>query len=212
VRPGTCPRALFPARFDQPQKEPTLQLNAALFLAGAAIATSGFAAPESYTVDPAHTYPNFEVNHLGLSTARGMFTRTSGKIVLDRVARTGSIDITIETASLFTGHAKRDEHLRGEDFFNVGQFPTMTFKSKNPRYHKSVLNGAEGELTMLGVTRPVTLTLTGFHCGEHPIAKKPVCGANAIATIKRSDWGMTAYVPAIGDEVQLKIQIEAFKD
>jgi polyisoprenoid-binding protein YceI len=189
-----------------------LKLNAAVFLASALLATPAFAGPESFTIDPAHTYPNFEVNHLGFSTARGMFTRTRGTIVLDRAAMTGSIDITIDTASLFTGHAKRDEHLRGEDFFNVAKFPTMTFKSTRLRYHKSVLNGAEGELTLLGISRPVTLTLTGFNCGEHPIAKKPVCGANAIATIKRSDWGMTAYVPAVGDEVHLEIQVEAFKD
>lgn len=189
-----------------------MKLNAAVFTATAMVASTSLAAPESYTADPAHTYANFEVNHLGFSTARGMFTSTSGNIVLDRSARTGSIDITIDTASVYTGNAKRDEHLRGEDFFNVSQFPTMSFKSTKPRFHKDDLNGADGELTLLGKSRPVTLTVTSFACGQHPIAKKPVCGANAIATIKRSDWGMNAYVPAISDVVHLELQIEAFKD
>lgn len=187
-------------------------LFAAALSLSAIIAGTAHAAPESYTADPAHTYANFEVNHLGFSTARGMFTSTSGNIVLDRSARTGSIDITIDTTSLYTGHAKRDEHLKGEDFFNVARFPTMRFKSTKPRFHKGDLNGADGELTLLGKTLPITLTVTSFSCGQHPIAKKPVCGANAIATIKRSDWGMAAYVPAVGDEVHLEIQIEAFKD
>ena len=194
----------------------TTPLAATLLAAALSLSTTiagiAHAAPESYTADPAHTYANFEVNHLGFSTARGMFTSTSGNIVLDRSARTGSIDITIDTASLYTGHAKRDEHLRGEDFFNVAQFPTMRFKSTTPRFHKGDLNGADGELTLLGKTLPVTLTVTSFNCGQHPIAKKPVCGANAVATIKRSDWGMNAYVPALSDAVHLEIQIEAFKD
>jgi polyisoprenoid-binding protein YceI len=189
-----------------------VKLHAAATLVIAMTALSAVAAPESYTVDPAHTFPNFEINHLGFSTARGMFTRTSGTIVLDRTAMTGSIDITIDTTSLYTGHAKRDEHLRGEDFFNVAQYPTMTFKSTKPRFHKGDLNGAEGELTLLGKTLPVTLTVTSFHCGLNPIFKKQACGANAIATIKRSEWGMNAYVPVIGDEVQLEIEVEAFRE
>lgn len=189
-----------------------MKLCALVFPVIAMFALPAIAAPESYTVDPAHTYPNFEVNHLGFSTARGMFTRTTGKIVLDRTAMTGSIDISIDATSLYTGHAKRDEHLRGDDFFDVAKYPTISFRSTRPRFHKGDLNGAEGELTLLGQTHPVTLTVTSFNCGQNPITKKPACGANAIATIKRSEWGMTAYVPAVGDEVHLEIQIEAVRD
>ncbi len=178
----------------------------------AALALPAAAAPETYTVDPAHTYPNFEVNHLGFSTARGMFTDTRGKITLDREARTGKIEIVVNTASLYTGHAKRDEHLKNEDFFDVAKYPTMTFRSDRLRFHKGELNGAEGALTLLGKTLPVTLTLTSFNCGPNPITKKQVCGANAVADIKRSAWGMDAYVPAVGDEVHLEIQIEAIRD
>lgn len=181
-------------------------------LIAAALSLPVAAAPESYTIDPNHTYPNFELNHLGFSNMRGTFTSSRGKVVLDRDNLSGSIDITIDTGSVFTGHAKRDQHLRNEDFFNVAQFPTMTFKSTKLRFHKGDLNGAEGELTLLGKTRPVTLTITNFNCGQHPITKKPACGANAIATIKRSEFGMDAYVPALSDEVKLYIGVEAYRD
>lgn len=169
-------------------------------------------AADSYTVDPRHTYPGFEINHLGLSIMHGRFNSTRGRIVLDVASKTGSIDITIDTASVDTGNARRDEHLRNPDFFDVAKYPAMTFKSDRLRFDADKLIGADGELTLLGVTRPVSLTLTHFYCGTNPIAKKPACGANATATIKRTDFGLGAYVPSISDEVEISLEVEALKD
>jgi polyisoprenoid-binding protein YceI len=183
-----------------------------LLWVAAAFATPALAAPENYTIDPKHTLPSFEINHLGFSTQRGRFNSTSGKITLDREAKRGTVLVTIDTASVDTGVAKLEEHLRAEDFFNVAQYPTMTFKSNNMKFNGDVPVAAEGELTMLGVTKPVTLTLTSFKCGPNPVAKKDACGADATATVKRSDFGMKYGLPAVGDEVKLMINVEAFKD
>ncbi len=176
-----------------------------------AVAAPAFAA-DSYTADPVHTYPSFEINHLGFSISRGTFLKTSGKITLDLAAKSGSIDVTIDTASISTGMAKRDDHLKSEEFFNVAKFPTMTYKSSKLKFNGDALVGADGELTLLGVTKPVSLTVDWFKCGAHPMNKKALCGANAVATIKRSEWGLSTYVPAIADEVKIEIQIEAYKD
>jgi polyisoprenoid-binding protein YceI len=170
------------------------------------------AAADSYTIDASHTYPGFEINHLGFSTMRGTFDATSGSVTLDPAAKGGSIEITIDTGSIDTGHAKRDEHLKGEEFFNVAQFPSMTYKAAKLRFNGDKLAGADGELTLLGVTKPVSLTVTSFNCGVHPMNKKQVCGANATATIKRSEFGMKTYVPAVGDEVKISIEVEAVKN
>ena len=169
-------------------------------------------AADSYTVDSSHTYPNFEINHLGFSTMHGQFGTTTGKIMLDTAAKSGSIDIMIDAASIYTGHGKRDAHLKSDEFFNVGKFTTLTYKASKLKFNGDKLTGADGELTMLGVTKPVALTVTSFTCKDHPMTKKPVCGANATATIKRSDFGLAAYVPAVGDEVKISIQVEATKD
>jgi len=182
------------------------------FAIAAAIAIPAIAAPESFTVDPRHTFPSFEVSHLGFSTQRGRFNKTSGKIALDRAANTGSVDIVIDTASLDTGLDKLEEHLRGEDFFNVAKYPTMFFRSSAVSFKGDVPVAADGELTMLGVTKPVTLTITSFACGVHPISKKDTCGADATASILRSDFGMKYALPAVGDTVKLLIQVEATRD
>jgi len=180
-------------------------------LASAATSASAFAA-ETYTADPTHTYPSFEISHLGFSTTRGAFHKVAGKVVLDPAARSGRIDITIDASSINTGLGKRDDHLRGPDFFNAEQFPNITFTSSKLKFNGDKLVAADGELTMLGVTRPVTLTVDSFVCGTHPLNKKAVCGANAVTTVKRSEWGMKTYLPAVGDDVKIAIQIEAFKD
>jgi polyisoprenoid-binding protein YceI len=163
------------------------------------------AAADSYTVDPAHTFPAFEINHLGFSVIRGSFQSTRGKIVLDTAAKSGSLDISIDTASVNTGHGKRDDHLRSEEFFNVAKFPAMTYKSSKLKFDGDTLVGADGELTLLGVTKPVPLVVSYFHCAPHPFTKKPTCGANATATIKRTEFGLSTFAPAIGDEVKNNI-------
>jgi len=184
-------------------------ITAAVFAAAAAL--PAFAA-DSYTIDPAHTFPGFEINHLGFSSLRGTFNGTSGKIVLDAAGKGGSIEAIIDLASVTTGQAKRDEHLKSPDFFEVAKYPTMTYKSSKLKYNGTNLAGADGELTLHGVTKPVTLTMTNFNCGANPMSKKPTCGGNATATIKRSDFGITTGIPAVGDEVRISIEVEAIKD
>jgi polyisoprenoid-binding protein YceI len=184
--------------------------NFALFLTLGACAVAH--AADRYTIDPTHTFPRFELSHFGFSTHHGQFNRTTGRLVLDRAAKSGSIEISVQTASVGTGDPKLEEHLRSADFFDVAKFPLMTFRSQNIRFNGDVPVAAEGELTLLGVTRPLTLAISRVKCGTHPFTKKDHCGAEATATLRRSDYGMKAYVPAVGDEVVLRIQVEASRD
>ena len=172
----------------------------------------GADAADNYTLDAGHSFPRFEINHFGFSTHRGQFNQTAGKLTLDRAAKTGTIEITVQTASIGTGDPKLEEHLRSPDFFSVEKFPTMVFKSKAVKFNGNLPASAEGELTLLGVTRPLTLSIANVVCAPHPVLKKENCGAEVSGKLKRSDFGMTKYVPAVGDEVTLHIQVEAIKD
>jgi len=169
-------------------------------------------AADSYTIDPAHTFPHFSINHLGFSTMQGRFDESSGKVTLDRAAKSGSVDISIAVASITTGFAKRDDHLRSPDFFNAVEFPTITYKSTAVHFKGNNPSSIDGNLTIAGVTKPVTLSVDAFKCGTHPMNKKDVCGAAASAQIKRSDFGVKYGVPAIGDDVALTFEIEAIKN
>jgi polyisoprenoid-binding protein YceI len=166
---------------------------------------------ETYELDPAHTYPYFSVNHLGFSTMRGRFNTTSGTVTMDQAKGTGSVTIEIDVASVDTGHAKRDEHLRGPDFFNAAEFPKMTYKSTKVTINKDNSAVVEGNLTIMSVSKPVTLNVAKINCGVHPFNKKEVCGFDATATIKRSDFGMKYGLPAIGDEITMNIEAEGIK-
>lgn len=183
----------------------------AVLIVSAALPFSALAA-DNYTVDPAHTFPHFSISHLGFSTMQGRFDRTSGKVTLDRAAKTGSVDIAIESASVSTGFAKRDEHLKSPDFFNAAEFPTITYKSTALHFKGDALVSVDGNLSMAGVTRPVTLTVDAFKCGTNPMNKKDECGAAASAQIKRSDFGIKYGLPAVGDDVKLVFEIEAIKN
>jgi len=169
-----------------------------------------WAASENYELDPTHTYPSFEINHLGFSVMRGTFTATSGSLTYDETERTGAVKATIDAASIFTGYAKRDEHLRSKDFFNVEKYPTLSFSSLAFRLEPDKAVAVAGALTMLGVSKPVTLQVQPTRCGSRP-DKHYVCGAIVTSQIKRSDWGMTAYVPFVGDDVKITIEVEAMK-
>jgi polyisoprenoid-binding protein YceI len=175
------------------------------------VAVSAHAA-DSYTIDANHTFPVFEVNHLGFSVQHGRFNKSSGKITLDMAAKKGSVDLTIDATSLDMGFPLWDEHMAADGFFNSAKFPSMTFKSDKLIFKKGKVVAAQGEFTLLGVTRPLTVSVNGFTCGENPMTKKPMCGANISGTIKRSDFGMTKYVPAVGDEVKIHVPVEAYKD
>lgn len=176
------------------------------------------AAPESYALDPYHTYPHFSVDHLGLSTLWGRFDRSSGKFTLDRAAKTGSLELTVDTASLSTGDndkgarpRARDEHLKSADFFNVAEFPRMTYKADSVKFNGDAPSEVSGTLTLLGVSRPLTLKIERWVCKDHPFSKKPVCGGNASGAIRRTDFGMKYGVPAVGDEIRLYVGFEAYR-
>jgi len=169
-------------------------------------------AADGYTIDPAHTFPHFTISHLGFSTMHGRFDKTSGKVSLDRAAKSGSVDIAIETASISTGFAKRDEHLRGPDFFNAAEFPAISYKSTAVHFKGDTPVSVDGNLTISGVSKPVSLNIDAFNCGTNPMSKKDTCGAAASAQIKRSDFGVKYGLPNVGDDVKLEFEIEAIKD
>lgn len=182
----------------------------ACFAAG--LAAQALADADRYTVDPRHTLPVFEVGHLGFSTQRGRFNRVTGAVVIDQEARRGSIDIEIDTTSLDMGAADWDREMKSEDFFAADAYPVARFKSDRLIFDGDTLVGADGELLLLGVAKPLHLKVDRFRCGIHPLLRKTVCGADVSATLRRSDFGMTRYLPMIGDEVRIVSPVEAVKD
>ena len=176
---------------------------------------AAFAVPalsqESYRVDPLHTTTTFSVSHLGLSQQRGSFGRTTGTVTLDRTAKNGSIDVAIDAASVTSGSPSRETLLKSEDYFNVAQFPMITFKSTSLKFDGDRLVAADGELTMRGVTKPVTLSVADFKCAIHPATKKPACGAEVTASVKRSEFGMTKNQASTADEVHIAVAIEGIQ-
>lgn len=187
------------------------KLSTALILAAAAAAPA-LAAPESYALDAGHTFPRFSYSHFGYSTQLSRFNKTTGKIVFDKAAKTGSVDITIDTKSVDTGFPLFNEHIQSEDFLDTAQFPTATFKSTKVVFDGDKPTAIEGKLTLKGVTRPVTLTVTSFQAMPHPILKKDAIGANANVTVKRSDFNAGKYAPNVSDEVRIDIAVEAIKE
>jgi polyisoprenoid-binding protein YceI len=170
------------------------------------------AAPQTYVLDPEHSFPNFIINHLGMSTIHGRFDRMTGKVVLDQPARSGSLEVKISTASVTTGAKARDDALRSASFFNSAEFPEIVYKSTRFNFNGDNLESIEGSLTISGVTKPVKLNVTLFKCGPHAFTKKPMCGADAETVIKRSDFGIKFGLPAIADELKLAIGVEAYPE
>ena len=166
------------------------KLTAALVLA-AAVAAPALAAPQTFVIDGTHTFPRFSYNHLGFSTQLSRFDTTTGKVVFDKVAKTGAVDIVIDTKSVSTGSA--------------------TFKSTKVIFEGDKPAKIEGNLTLKGVTKPVTLTVTDFKTAPHPMLKKEAIGANATTTVKRTDFNMGKNVPYVGDEVRIDIGLEAIQ-
>ena len=181
----------------------------ALFTALAAFAAAAQAAPSTYNIDNSHTYPHFSYSHLGYSTQTHKFDKTSGKVVMDFDAKTGSVDVTIDATSVNTGFALFNEHIQGADFFDTARHPTITFKSSSMNFKGNKPVSLTGDLTIKGVTRPVTLEVTHFKCMPHPMLKAPACGANATTQVKRSDFNMGKNAPFVSDEVTLTLAIEA---
>ncbi len=175
------------------------------------VSTKVLSALEDYVIDPTHTYPNFAVSHLGFSTMYGRFDQTSGEFSIDREAKKGSVKITIDTATINTGLKKRDDHLRSPDFFNTVEFPTATYQATDIKFNGDDPEIIEGNLTLLGVTKPVTLTITSFKCGTNPMNNKAMCGVDITGQLKRSDFGMKYALPGVGDEIKLIISAEGYK-
>jgi polyisoprenoid-binding protein YceI len=186
------------------------KLSAAIaIIAGAA--TSALAAPETYNVDGSHTYPRFSYSHFGLSTQLSQFNKTTGTLVLDKAAKTGSVDVVIDMKSVETGFPVFNGHIQGEDFLDTAKFPTATFKSTKVVFEGDKPTAVEGKLTIKGVTKPVTLKVTHFVSMDHPMLKKPALGADASVVIKRTDFNAGKYAPYVGDDVTITLSLEAIK-
>ncbi len=185
-----------------------------VLIASLCLPLTAFAAKEHYTIDPYHTFPNFTISHLGFSTMHGRFGQTKGTIVMDRDNKTGSVEVVIDASSIDTGYKKRDDDLRAPDFLNVVEFPEITYKSTKVTLNDDASAGTvDGNLTIKGVTNPVTLKIDHIHCGPNPFRKTQYrCGFNATAHIKRSDFNVKYGLPLIGDDMDLAFEVEAVRD
>lgn len=176
----------------------------------AAMASSPLMAESlTYKIDPSHTFARFSYNHMGLSDQVNRFNQSSGEVVLDLDAKTGQVDIEIDTTSVDTGHEGFNGHIQGEDFLNTAQFPTATFKSTKVIFENDKPTKVEGELTIKGVSKPVTMDIISFAAMPHPMLKKPAIGADAEIKIKRSEFNAGKFAPAVSDEVVIGISLEA---
>ncbi len=174
-------------------------------------AATAYATPETYMIEPNHSMPRFEYSHFGYSVQLSRFDKISGSITLDRAKKTGSVDVTIDAKSVNTGSALFNEHIQAGDFFNTEMFPTITYKSSKVKFKGDKVVSVQGELTVKGITKPVTLKVKSFLCMPHPMMKKEACGVTATTKIKRSDFDMGKHVPYVGDEVTLTLPVEAIK-
>lgn len=177
-----------------------------LMCSGAAVA-----APVIYDIEPGHTYPSFEADHLGgVSVWRGKFNKTSGKVTLDKEASTGTVDIVVDTASVDYGLEIMNEKARSSELFDAAKYPTATYKGKLDGFVSGAPTKVVGDLTLHGVTKPVELKILSFKCISHPMFKRDYCGADALATIKRDEFGIDAGKKyGFNMDVTLRIQIEA---
>ncbi|HEY5970993.1 MAG TPA: YceI family protein [Pseudoxanthomonas sp.] len=168
------------------------------------------AANVTYEIDPAHTYPSFEADHMGISVWRGKFNKTSGTLVLDKAAGTGNVDVVIDIASVDFGLDTMQEHALGPDFFDAAKYPQATYHGKLESFQDGAPTRVVGELTLHGVTKPVELKVNSFKCIPHPMLKRDLCGADAIATFDREQFGLNAGKDyGFNMDVTLRIQFEA---
>jgi polyisoprenoid-binding protein YceI len=174
-----------------------------------ALATAtALAAPVTYVLDSKHTYPSFAADHMGgLSVWRGKFTDTTGKVVYDKDAKSGSIDVTVNMSSVDFGNAKLDEHAKSAEIFDAAKFPTATFSGKFTQWSGATPTEAQGTFTLHGVSKPLTLKIDSFMCKPSPMTKKEVCGADASATFDRSDYGVS-FGQAYGFKMWVKLEIQ----
>ncbi|HUR40039.1 MAG TPA: YceI family protein [Verrucomicrobiae bacterium] len=181
-----------------------------LSLALCSLALPVAAKPENFAIDVDHTYPSLEFSHMGISLWRGKFNKTSGSIALDRAAKAGTVDIVVDTKSIDFGHDAMNEHAVGDGWLNTAKFPTMAYKGKLV-FKGDAVDEVKGDLTLMGVTRPVTLKVLSFKCIQHPYYKREACGADAEGEIHRGEFGLTKGADGDAGKVKLKIQVEALK-
>lgn len=166
-----------------------------------------------YTLDPDHTFPSFEADHLGISTWRGKFTRSRGHVVLDRAAGTGSVEVEVEVASISFGLAAMDEHARGADMFDAARFPRAHFRAQLTGFVDGAPTQAVGTLELHGVTQPLTLQIRRLRCIPHPLHQRELCGADLAGTLQRDAFGIDAGKDYGFDmAVPLQVQVEALRD
>ncbi|MBN3792188.1 YceI family protein [Burkholderia sp. Ac-20353] len=187
-------------------------MNKHLMIAAGALAASlsfsAFADVSTYQFDPTHTYPSFEADHFGgLSVWRGKFDKSQGKVTLDRAAKTGTVEVTTDIASVSTGNTKLDEHLQSAEFFNASKFPEATYKG-TIKFDGDKPTEVVGNLTLHGVTKPLTLKIDSFKCMPHPMLKREVCGVDAVGEFDRGDFGVD-YGKAYGFKMATKLLITA---
>ena len=184
---------------------------ALLGVACGALAGAAAAAPVTYEIDPQHTYPSFEADHMGgMSVWRGKINSSAGKIVLDKAAGSGTVDVTMDMKTIDFGIAALNAHAQTADLFDVAKYPTATYTGKLVKFQNGAPTEVDGTLTMHGVSKPVTLKIVSFQCKDHPMKKKEFCGADATATLNRDDFGVD-FGKQMGFKmaVTLRIQIEA---
>jgi polyisoprenoid-binding protein YceI len=182
-------------------------------LISSSVSNAVLAAPVVYNIDPNHTYPSFEADHMGgLSVWRGKFKQSSGAITLDLAAHSGDVNVKIDTSSLDFGHDKLNEHAKSAEMFDVAKYPTATYIGKFSKFDGEKPIEVKGELTLHGVSKPVTLKINSFLCKPNPMTKKEVCGADVSANINRADFGISfGQQMGFRQDVKLAIQVEAIK-
>lgn len=188
----------------------TIKFSATLALLAAA-ALPALAAPETYTIDSGHTFPRFSYSHFGMSTQLSRFNKTTGTVVLDKAAKTGSVEVLIDMKSVDTGFTVFNGHIQGEDFLDTAKYPTAVFKSTKVVFDGDKPSAIEGNLTIKDVTKPVTLKVTNYVNMAHPMLKKDAIGADATAVIKRTEFNAGKYAPSVGDDVTITVSLEAIK-
>jgi len=183
--------------------------SSAVLVLLAALAGPAFAAPVTYSLDPNHSFVRFSYSHFGFSTQLSRFDKVTGTVTLDAATHAAGVDVTIDTQSVSTGSALFNQHIQGADFLDTAKFPTATFKSTAVKFDGDRPVSIEGNLTIKGVTRPVTLTVTSFKHAPNPMMQKDEIGADATTVIKRSDFNAGKYAPNVGDDVTISVAIEA---
>jgi len=178
----------------------------------ATLSAPTWAAPETFVLDAKHTFPSFSYSHFGYSIQTSRFNKTSGKVTMDKAAKTGSVDVTIDMKSVDTGSELFNEHIQDEDYLDTEKYPTATFQSTKVIFEGDKPATIEGNLTIKGITKRVMLKVSAFQAMPHPMMKKDAIGANASTIIKRSEFNAGKYVPYVGDDVTINIAMEAIKE